>query len=114
MHLPVHVESLCYNSETMAITIEEVRHIAHLARLQLSPEEEQRYTEQLSAVLEHAQRLQSVDTSQIPPTASVLPLNAPLRPDVSRPCPSQERMLANAPEPVEGMFRVPRVLEAEP
>ncbi len=98
----------------MSLTIEEVRHIAFLARLQLSPEEERRYTEQLSAVLEHAQRLQAVDTSQIPPTASVLPLSAPLRPDVPRPCPSRERLLANAPQPEEGMYRVPRVLEAEP
>lgn len=95
----------------MALTIDEVRHIADLARLDLTSEEEERYTQQLSAILDYAARLQAVDTSAIPPTATVLPLNAPLRPDVVRPCPPRERILENAPEAEEGMFRVPPVLD---
>lgn len=95
----------------MALTIEEVRHIAQLARLKLTPEEERRYTEQLSDILDYAGRLSKVDTSDIPPTASVLPLHAPLRPDVVRPCLPQELILRNAPSDQDGMFRVPPVLD---
>jgi aspartyl-tRNA(Asn)/glutamyl-tRNA(Gln) amidotransferase subunit C len=95
----------------MPITIDEVRHIAFLARLALTPEEEQLYTEQLSAVLDHAARLAEVQTEHISPTASVLDLKAPLRPDVTRPCPPRAKILSNAPDSDEGMFRVPPVLE---
>jgi aspartyl-tRNA(Asn)/glutamyl-tRNA(Gln) amidotransferase subunit C len=95
----------------MSLTVEEVRHIADLARLQLTPEEERRYAGQLSSILEYAARLLEVDTAQIPPTATVLPLRAPLRPDIPRPCPPREKILSNAPESEAGMFRVPPVLE---
>ena len=98
----------------MALSLEEVRHIANLARLRLTAEEEERYRRQLSAVLEYAGRLAQVDTAAIPPTATVLPLRAPLRPDKVRPCPPRERMLANAAYVEDGMFRVPPVLETEP
>jgi aspartyl-tRNA(Asn)/glutamyl-tRNA(Gln) amidotransferase subunit C len=95
----------------MAITIDEVRRIAQLARLRLTPEEERRYAEQLSDILDYADRLSEVDTSAIPPTASVLPLRAPLRPDEVRPCPPRNKILRNAPSDEEGMFRVPPILE---
>ena len=95
----------------MSLTVDEVRHIATLARLQLTPEEERRYAQQLSSILESAARLLEVDTAQIPPTATVLPLRAPLRPDLPRPCPPREKILSNAPESEAGMFRVPPVLE---
>jgi aspartyl-tRNA(Asn)/glutamyl-tRNA(Gln) amidotransferase subunit C len=95
----------------MSLTVDEVRHIANLARLQLTPEEERRFAEQLSSILEYAARLLEVDTTQIPPTATVLPLQAPLRPDIPRPCPPREKILSNAPEKEAGMFRVPPVLE---
>ena len=98
----------------MALTLEEVRTIAQLARLRLTEEEEQRFAGQLSDVLDYAARLSVIDTSEIPPTASVLPFSAPLRPDEARPCPPRERLLANAPDQDAGMFRVPRVLELEP
>jgi len=107
-------QPLCYNFFAMALTIEEVKKIAFLARLKLTPEEEARYAEQLSAILDYAQRLQEIDTSHIPPTASVLPLNAPLREDESRPSIPRERILSNASSQEEGMFRVPPVLDSEP
>jgi aspartyl-tRNA(Asn)/glutamyl-tRNA(Gln) amidotransferase subunit C len=97
----------------MAITIEEVRKIAYLARLKLSPEEEERYADQLSAILDYASRLQEVDTSKIPPTATVLPLRAPLRPDKVRPSTPRDQILANATSRKEGMFQVPPVLDHE-
>ncbi len=99
---------------SVAITLEEVRAIARLARLELTAAEEERFANQLSDVLDYAARLSQVDTSKIPPTASVLGLSAPLRPDDVRPCPPRDQILSNAPDPEEGMFRVPRVLELEP
>lgn len=96
----------------MALTLEQVRHIAHLARLRLTQDEEKRYQDQLSDILDYAERLQSVDTNHISPTATVLDRFAPLRDDEVRPCPPREDILANAPEAEDGMFRVPPVLDS--
>jgi len=106
--------TVCYNSHAMALTVEEVRHIAKLARLDLTREEEERYREQLSAILEYAARLAQVDTSAIPPTATVLPMDAPLREDAPRVSASHESILLNAPSSQEGMFRIPPVLDTGP
>jgi len=96
----------------MALTLEQVRHIARLARLRLTAEEERRYAEQLSAILDYAERLKRVDTADIPPTAGVQDLQAPLRPDTARPSLPRERALANAPAIVDGMFLVPPILDS--
>jgi len=96
----------------MALTLEQVRHIARLARLRLTAEEERRYAEQLSAILDYAERLKRVDTADVPPTAGVQDLQAPLRPDTSRPSLPRERALANAPAIVDGMFLVPPILDS--
>jgi aspartyl-tRNA(Asn)/glutamyl-tRNA(Gln) amidotransferase subunit C len=95
----------------MTLTIEEVEHIARLARLKLSDEEKSRYREQLSAILEYAARLQDLDTTGIPPTSSVLPPRTVLRADKPGPCLSRDELLANAPDTAAGQFRVPPVLE---
>jgi aspartyl-tRNA(Asn)/glutamyl-tRNA(Gln) amidotransferase subunit C len=99
----------------MPLTLEEVRNIALLARLRLTPEEERRFANQLSAVLEYADRLRRVDTTGIPPTASVLGSIAPLRADAVRVSPSpaeaRQRLLMNAPSVDGGMIRVPSVLD---
>jgi aspartyl-tRNA(Asn)/glutamyl-tRNA(Gln) amidotransferase subunit C len=95
----------------MTLTIEEVEHIAGLARLKLTDEEKARYREQLSAILDYAARLQSLDTTGIPPTSSVLPPRTVLRPDEPRPGLRREDLLANAPETTDDQFRVPPVLE---
>ena len=98
---------------SMSLTLDEVRHIAELARLRLSDEELHKYREQLSAILDYAARLGEVDTSTIEPTATVLPLRTVLRPDRVRPSLPREALLENAPEADEaaGMFKVPPVLE---
>ena len=96
----------------MALTLEQVRHIARLARLRLTAEEERRYAEQLSAILDYAERLKRVDTADIPPTAGVQDLQAPLRPDTPRPSLPRERALANAPAIADGMFLVPPILDS--
>ncbi len=95
----------------MSLTREEVEHIAELARLELSAEEKDRYRQQLSAILEYAARLQELDTSQIPPTSTVLAQRAALRPDIPEPGLTIEEALRNAPAAEQDQFRVPPVLE---
>ena len=99
-----------YNG-TMSLTEAEVKHIAHLARLELSEAELESYREQLSAILEYADRLKKVDTSGIPPTSSVLPPHTFLREDVSHPCLSTAEALQNASCEEQNQFRVPPVLD---
>jgi aspartyl-tRNA(Asn)/glutamyl-tRNA(Gln) amidotransferase subunit C len=95
----------------MALTDEEVNHIAALARLQLSPAEKAQLREQLSAILDYMSRLRRLDTTAIEPTASVLPLRTVLRPDVVRPSLLPGELLANAAAAEAQMFRVPPVLD---
>jgi aspartyl-tRNA(Asn)/glutamyl-tRNA(Gln) amidotransferase subunit C len=90
---------------------DEVRHVAMLARLGLEPGEEEFYSEQLSSILDHIDRLQQLDTETIAPTAQVVEVSNPLREDVPRPGLTQEDALANAPAAVNGMFRVPSIQE---
>ena len=95
----------------MKLSREEVLHIARLARLGLSDEEVEKAREQLSHILENFEILQSVDTSDVPPTAQSLALQNVLRKD--EPCESFPRsdILANAPQQDEDSFRVRAVLE---
>jgi aspartyl-tRNA(Asn)/glutamyl-tRNA(Gln) amidotransferase subunit C len=95
----------------MALTLAQVEHIAELARLQLTDEEKIRYCEQLSAILDYFAQLQTLDTSTIPPTSSVLPPRSVLREDESRPGLKVEELLQNAPEVEDNQFRIPPVLE---
>ncbi len=95
----------------MSLTLEEVQHIAELAKLELTPAELAHFREQLSAVLDYAAALRAVDTSAIPPTATVLPLRTVLRGDVPRPSLPREALLANAAEQEAGCFKVPAVLD---
>ncbi len=97
----------------MALTREEVRQIAELAKLDLSDHEVDIYAQQLSEILSYFEKLQELDTSQIPPTASVLPLSNVLRSDVAQePLPPQQ-VIGNAPQAAENQFLVSAVLEAE-
>ena len=95
----------------MALTREDVEHIAQLAHLTLTADEAARYREQLEAVLEYAARLQAVDTSSIPPTTSVLAPHSVTRADEPRPSLAPEEVLRQAPDRARGMFRVPPVFE---
>ena len=95
----------------MSLTLSEVEHIAHLARLDLTPGELARYREQLSAILDYAVRLQQLDTSAIAPTASALDAGMPLREDVARIALDTQKVLRNAPLTEDNQFRVPPVLE---
>ena len=95
----------------MTLSLKEVEHIAELARLALTDAEKERFREQLSAILDYAARLQAIDTSAIPPTAGVLPVDTVLRDDVARPGLPPEQILANTAEQEDNMFRVPVILE---
>ena len=95
----------------MPLSKDEVRHVAMLARLGLEPGEEDFYAEQLSRILEHIDRLQPVDTDDIPPSAQVVEIASRLRDDEPRPSLTQEEALANAPASVDGFFRVPAIQE---
>jgi len=94
-----------------AITPDEVRHVARLARLELSEEEVARLTQQLGEILPAARRLQELDTEGVDPTFYPLPLRNVFRPDEVRPSLPRERVLQNAPEVEADMFRVPRIIE---
>lgn len=95
----------------MSLTKEEVEHIAALAHLALREEEKERYREQLSAILDYAARLQAVDTSQIPPTSTILAQRMRLRPDVAAESLQPQQVLQNAPHAEQNQFRVPPVQE---
>lgn len=97
----------------MALTLQDVEHIAELAKLGLTAEEKERFRTQLSTILDYAQRLQNLPTADIEATASVLPLTNVWREDEARPCLPTEDVLANAPDAEDSHFRVAAVLEEE-
>ncbi len=97
----------------MRISLEEVDHVATLARLGLSPAERERLRDQLSAILGYVETLNRLDTSQVSPSAQVIQVENVTRPDVARPGLSLEQVLANAPARFEDFFRVPPVLDEE-
>ena len=94
----------------MALTREEVLHVAHLARLSLNPEEIATFTRQLNDILAYVAKLQEVDTEGAPPLAHVIPLVNAFREDEVKPGLERDDSLANAPERGEGAFVVPRVI----
>ena len=96
----------------MPLTIAEVEHIAELARLSLTEQEKTLFQDQLSAILDYAAVLQGVDTSAVPPTATVLALRNVMRDDAVEPSMPTEDVLANAPAAADGYFRVKAILEA--
>jgi aspartyl-tRNA(Asn)/glutamyl-tRNA(Gln) amidotransferase subunit C len=95
----------------MPLTVEQVRHVAALARLQLTPEEEQRYASQLSAILDAMAELQQLDTSGVEPTSHAALEEPRLRPDAVRPSLDPEQGLKNAPARSGTSFAVPKVIE---
>ncbi len=97
----------------MGLTREIVENIAELAKLQLTEAEIERYKDQLSAILDYADMLNSLDTDDIAPTASVLPMVNALRDDVVVAGLSPQQALANAPKAEAQQFSVDGVLEGE-
>jgi aspartyl-tRNA(Asn)/glutamyl-tRNA(Gln) amidotransferase subunit C len=95
----------------MGLTPEEVEHVALLARLRLTEEEQERFTTQLNSILEHFEQLQQIDTADVAPMSHAVPMSNVLRDDEPAPSLSVEEALQNAPDRDRGCFRVPRVIE---
>ncbi len=93
----------------MAITDDDVRHVARLARLELAPEEVPRFREQLAAILEAVGKVSELDLESVEPTAHPLDLVNVWAEDEPRPSLVVEEALANAPDPEDGYFGVPAV-----
>ena len=95
----------------MPLTIDEVEHIAKLARLELTAEQKELYRGQLSHILDYIAKLRELDTSSVPPTAGGGLPPMELRFDRSRPGLSTEALLKNAPEAEDDQFKIPPVFE---
>lgn len=94
----------------MSVTLDDVRRIASLARLEFTPEEESRLAAELSQILAFAESIRAVDTSDIPPTTHVLELTDVWRPDAPAPSLDREGVLAEAPEAGDGCFLAPKIV----
>jgi len=88
-----------------------VKYVAHLARLKLSADEEQKFGAQLGQVLAYVEKLNQLDVSQVEPTAHAVPLVNVTRPDETRPSLSSEEALRNAPATANGLFMAPKIVE---
>ena len=89
----------------------DVKYVAHLARLSLSPDEEQKIGAQLGNILGYIEKLKEVDVTGVEPTAHAFPLVNISRPDEVRPSISNEEALRNAPATANGLYIVPRIVE---
>ncbi len=95
----------------MKLSREEVLHIAELAKLGITEEETERFTEQLSEILDYFDMLSRLDTSAISPTAQAIDMRNVTRPDAVKPSLSPEEALENAPQREGNFFRVEPILE---
>ena len=89
----------------------DVKYVAHLARLQLTPEEEKRFGEQLGHVLGYVEKLKELDVSDVEPTAHAMPRVNVTRSDEVRASLPQAEALRNAPAQANGLFMVPKIVE---
>jgi len=89
----------------------DIKYVAHLARIALTPEEEQKLGAQLGNILGYIEKLNELDVTHVEPTAHAVPLINVTRPDELRPSLSSEEALANAPAKANGLFLVPKIVE---
>jgi len=92
------------------ISKDQVKHVAHLARLAVTDEEVEHLTKDLSAIIDYAEQLNELDTDQIEPTTHVLNLKNVMRKDEPKDWITREDALENAPDAEDGQFRVPSIL----
>lgn len=95
----------------MAVSVEEVRYIAALARLQFTEQQERRLAREMSEVLDYVEKLNELDTSAVPPMSHVLDLHNVYRVDEVERRITREEALKNAPEADSEYFRAPKVIE---
>jgi aspartyl-tRNA(Asn)/glutamyl-tRNA(Gln) amidotransferase subunit C len=92
---------------------EEVHKVALLARLEITPEEEQQFSSQLSSILDYFDQLSELNTTDVLPTTRAIDINNVTRPDVNQVYPNRDALLQQAPQPDGDFFRVPQILGAE-
>jgi aspartyl-tRNA(Asn)/glutamyl-tRNA(Gln) amidotransferase subunit C len=93
------------------ISIEQVRHVARLARLELTAAEEQNLQADMSEILGYVEKLNTIDTSTVEPTTQVGEPGTPMREDEVTNRPAPDEMLANAPSRSGSFFKVPKIIE---
>jgi aspartyl-tRNA(Asn)/glutamyl-tRNA(Gln) amidotransferase subunit C len=89
----------------------DVKYVAHLARIALTPEEEQKLGAQLGHILDYIEKLKELDVANVEPTAHAVPLAIVTRPDELRPSLSHDEAMRNAPAQANGLFVVPKIVE---
>jgi len=89
----------------------DIKYVAHLARIALTPGEEAKLGAQLGQILTYIEKLNELDVSQVEPTSHAVPLVNVTRPDEVRPGLSQAEALMNAPARANGLFMVPKIVE---
>lgn len=94
----------------MPLTINEVEHVALLARLELNETEKEIFTRQLSSILDYADKLKTIDTENIEPLAHILPVYNIFREDEVSSGTPRDKILANGPLVEEGQYKVPRII----
>ncbi|WP_066381479.1 MULTISPECIES: Asp-tRNA(Asn)/Glu-tRNA(Gln) amidotransferase subunit GatC [unclassified Anabaena] len=92
---------------------EQVHKVALLARLELTPEEEEQFTTQLGSILDYVEQLSELDVSNVPPTTRAIDLSNVTREDELQPYPDREGILNSAPEQEGDFFKVPKILNAD-
>lgn len=97
----------------MAVTEHDVDHVARLARLRLGEEEKESLTRDMNAILKYVEKLAQADTTGVEPMSHPLSITNVLRRDCVEATMSPEDAMRNAPDPLGGFFRVPRILELE-
>lgn len=89
---------------------EQVHKVAHLARLELTPEEEEQFTTQLSSILDYFEQLSELDVSDVPPTTRAIDVSNVTRPDELQQYSDRQAILDSAPDRESDCFKVPKIL----
>lgn len=92
---------------------EQVRKVAHLARLELPPAQEEQFTTQLGSILDYFEQLSELDVTDVQPTTRAIDVSNVTRPDELQPYRDREAILRSAPEQEGDFFKVPKILNAE-
>ncbi|HHP7230058.1 MAG TPA: Asp-tRNA(Asn)/Glu-tRNA(Gln) amidotransferase subunit GatC [Xenococcaceae cyanobacterium] len=92
---------------------EQVKKVAHLARLEITADEEEQFTTQLNSILDYFEQLSELDTENVAPTTRAIEVSNITRPDRLEPFPDKAALLASAPEPEGQYFRVPQIMATD-
>lgn len=93
------------------ISVDQVKHVAHLARLAVTEDEAEKFTRQLDQIITFAEQLNELDTENVEPTSHVLDIRNVMREDVAKPGLPNDEVLKNAPEHQDSQIKVPSIIE---